>query len=89
LRQWHSTEARSEFQQLLEKADSQPQLIESDGKDVVVIGRELLEAYSARKSAAELAEHFEKRPMEPLELNTAAPEMSEISELPVIRVRDE
>jgi hypothetical protein len=48
----------------------------------VVIGRELLDANSAPKGAAELAEHFEKRPMEPLELKYAAPEMAETSELP-------
>jgi hypothetical protein len=48
----------------------------------VVIGRELLDAHSAPKSAAELAEYFEKRSIEPLELKYAAPEMAEASKLP-------
>jgi|SRR5579871_1486471 len=82
VRRWRSTEARNDFRQLLEKATMQPQLIERDGEDVVVIGRELLDAYSEPKSAVALAEYFEKHPIEPLELTIAAPEMAKISELP-------
>ena len=82
VRRWRSTEARNEFRQLLQKATTQPQLIERDGEEVIVIGRELLDAYSAPKSAMELAEHFERRPMEPLDPATKAPEMAGMSELP-------
>lgn len=78
LRRWRSTQARQEFRDLLDSAISEPQIVDRDGVDVVVIGRDLLDAYERPKSAPELAAYFEKRaqsqphPLQPL--STERPE---------------
>ena len=66
VQRWKSTEARNDFRALLDRAITEPQIVERDNDEVIVIGRDLLDAFEDPKSALELANYFAAHPLEPL-----------------------
>jgi hypothetical protein len=53
-----TAQARRGFKDVLEDASTTPQMVERDGEDVLIIGRELLERYEQPLSGAALAARF-------------------------------
>jgi hypothetical protein len=53
-----TAQARRGFKDVLEEASTTPQMVERDGEDVLIIGRDLLERYEQPLSGAALAARF-------------------------------
>jgi hypothetical protein len=65
---WSTTDARARFKDLVSSALTQPQVIERDGDEVLVMGRELFSAIERPRTGAELASHFMADPLPPLRI---------------------
>jgi len=66
---WKMREARNVFKNVLEAAEIEPQVIERDGKEYLVIERALLQNFERPLDAAELAAEFAHRQLPSIDLN--------------------
>lgn len=65
-KRWNTTEARAQFRDVLELARAEPQVVERDGRELLIIDRELLERFEAPLSGAELVDRLSRTPLSPL-----------------------
>lgn len=57
-RRWKTAEARKSLKEVLDLASREPQVLERDDKEYLVIERELYDAWQQPLSPAELSQHF-------------------------------
>lgn len=69
---WRSTLARRDFKIVMEEAAVAPQVIERDGREVVIIDRELLRRFERPLSGAALAARFARNHLPSLSFDASA-----------------
>lgn len=65
-KRWKTTDARAAFKDVLDLAATAPQVVERDGRELLIIDRELLQRFEKPLSGAELVERLSQNPLEPL-----------------------
>lgn len=67
-KRWKTADARKSMRLVLDEANVRPQVVEREGREYLVIEKELYENWGRSKTAEELAAHFEKEPLPHLEI---------------------
>ena len=75
IRTWGSSEARTKFKDVLDRAERDPQVIERGDRRFVLVDEAQLESLAGRKNAQQMYKHFfeDLEPMEPFERISGKP----------------
>jgi hypothetical protein len=84
-RRWLSKTARDNFKDLMEAATIQPQVVERDDDEIIVVSKRLLQRYATPKSARQIVDTFRESSLTPFDFEETGTEELEQFTLPKLQ----